>query len=169
MRNRLVLCAVLVTGGVAHAETAVKVPSCLDALYALSDYWYCLQGYDAPQCTPPPVSQCWDFEPGYAMSGSFAMTGNAFLSQPTVGDNVAASRVVQWQPSPVTSGTSVYQDLSSVGGDYWNVPYPIGNQGTQWIGRAADRSREQARDHSRDRGRRPRQPLHGKLFVAGRR
>ncbi len=134
MRNRLVLCAVLVTGGVAHAETAVKVPSCLDALYALSDYWYCLQGYDAPQCTPPPVSQCWDFEPGYAMSGSFAMTGNAFLSQPTVGDNVAASRVVQWQPSPVTSGTSVYQDLSSVGGDYWNVPYPIGNQGTQWIG-----------------------------------
>ena len=64
---------------------------------------------------PKLVLENWDFSQGLA---GWTKTGNAFDNQPTYGDNVTASRV--WK--------------SPLGGDYWDVPYPIGNNGLPWIG-----------------------------------
>ena len=57
----------------------------------------------------------WNFTNG--LSG-WTKTGNAFDNQPTVGNNVTASRVRK----------------SPIGGDYWDVPFPIGNKDLPWIG-----------------------------------
>lgn len=62
----------------------------------------------------------WDFENGLT---GWTASGNAFIDprgprQPVFGDNVNADRI-----RPV-----------ALGGDYWNVPYPIGQHGQYWIG-----------------------------------
>lgn len=57
----------------------------------------------------------WDFSNGLL---GWTATGTAFNNQPTVGDNVVASRV----------------GFGNIGGDYWNLPYPIGNKALAWIG-----------------------------------
>lgn len=59
----------------------------------------------------------WDFEDG--LDGwEQQKDSTAFLHQPTCGDNVMASRVLRMQ----------------LGGNYWDVPYPIGHHGQHWIG-----------------------------------
>jgi len=57
----------------------------------------------------------WDYSTGTL---GWAKTGAAFDNQPTVGDNVFASRI----------------GFGRVGGDYFDVPYPIGNNGKSWLG-----------------------------------
>ncbi len=67
--------------------------------------------------------------PGLEIKGGLAgwtKTGTAFASQPTFGDNVMAQRVF----------------FSPLGGDYWHIPYPIGNQGKPWIGTYENRPTE---------------------------
>ncbi len=62
--------------------------------------------------------QNWDFERGDL---SFWMAeGDAFSNQPIRGDRISTSRV-----QPV-----------SLGGDYWDVPYPIGTHDDYWVGSA---------------------------------
>lgn len=65
--------------------------------------------------TPPPAAPNWDFSQGTL---GWEKTGTAFDNQPTVGDNVYAARI----------------GVGKIGGDYFNVPYPIGNNGKPWIG-----------------------------------
>ena len=65
----------------------------------------------------------WDFTEGLR---GWTKTGTAFDSQPTIGDNITTSRVHK----------------SIIGGDYWDVPYPIGNKGLPWIGTFEDHSQE---------------------------
>jgi len=60
----------------------------------------------------------WDFEMGDL--SSWTAEGDAFTNQPICGDTVTTSRV-----RPVT-----------LGGDYWDVPYPIGYHGNYWVGTA---------------------------------
>lgn len=63
-------------------------------------------------------SENWDFEMGNL---SFWSTeGDAFSNQPVCGDRVSTIRV-----APVT-----------LGGDYWDGPYPIGHHGDYWVGSA---------------------------------
>jgi hypothetical protein len=55
----------------------------------------------------------------------WAATGAAFANQPTIGDNVLAERM---RPD-------MRLENNGIGGDYWKkIPYPIGHQGTGWIG-----------------------------------
>jgi hypothetical protein len=67
----------------------------------------------------PDVS--WDFEAGLR---GWVKTGDAFDSQPTYGDNVVLSRLGLSYP---------------LGGDYWDVPTSVGQQGSYWIGTYEDR------------------------------
>ena len=57
----------------------------------------------------------WDFTNGLT---GWTKTGTAFNNQPTVGNNVTTARVRR----------------SPIGGDYWDVPFPIGNKDMPWIG-----------------------------------
>ncbi len=86
----------------ARAETAVKVQSCADAELAVFIHDLC-QSNGWGNCVAPPTSQCWDFEPttGLHDFGAWTMSGNAFMNQPTFGDNVTAARVLQTQASPL--------------------------------------------------------------------
>jgi microsomal dipeptidase-like Zn-dependent dipeptidase len=138
MKHLLAGALILAASTGARADTAVKELSCVDAMTAISWYDTCvwMNGGDPSACTPPAASRCWDFEDDTGIAfGSWTMTGAAFATQPTKGDNVAAWRVLQTQTSPLhpTSGT-VLDDLYGIGGDYWNTPYPIGNQGEAWLG-----------------------------------
>ena len=66
----------------------------------------------------------WDFEDGLA---GWTATGDAFASQPTLGDNVTTARV----------RTEMTLARGGIGGDYWRrVPYPIGHHLEAWIGTA---------------------------------
>lgn len=56
-----------------------------------------------------------DLKPGLV---GWTKTGTAFNTQPTQGDNVNASRL----------------GIARLGGDYWQLPFPIGNKGQAWIG-----------------------------------
>jgi hypothetical protein len=60
----------------------------------------------------------WDFEIGDL--SFWSAEGGAFSNQPVHGDRVSTARVC-----PVT-----------LGGDYWDVPYPIGHHGNYWVGSA---------------------------------
>jgi microsomal dipeptidase-like Zn-dependent dipeptidase len=73
----------------------------------------------------PDTSGCelgWDFEDGTLQGWSILSTPGtqAFTDQPTYGENVSATRT-----------TSLASDI---GGDYWQVAYPIGIEGDYWIG-----------------------------------
>lgn len=61
----------------------------------------------------------WDFEQGLL---GWVAGGTAFQEQPVQGDVILAARVRR----------------VPLGGDYWNVPYPIGHHGEAWIGTAED-------------------------------
>jgi hypothetical protein len=64
----------------------------------------------------------WDFEEGLA---GWTPTGDAFTSQPTLGDNVVAARVRM----------DMTLERGGIGGDYWKrVPYPIGHHLDAWVG-----------------------------------
>ncbi len=65
-----------------------------------------------------PLENNWDFEAGNL--SFWVAAGDAFKNQPTYGDSVTTARV-----RPVT-----------LGGDYWDVPYPIGQHGDYWVGTA---------------------------------
>ena len=78
-----------------------------------------------PADPPSPPAGNYDFEQG--LSGWHAL-GDAFANQPTYGNAVLTHRV---RPSPL-------------GGDYWDVPYPIGHHGSYWIGTAENRPGPQA-------------------------
>jgi microsomal dipeptidase-like Zn-dependent dipeptidase len=92
---------------------------------------------DPPAKDPPPKdpkggkavpkaggSRNWDFESGLA---GWTATGDAFTSQPTVGDNVLAGRV----------RTEMTLARGGIGGDYWRgVSHPIGHHLEAWIGTA---------------------------------
>lgn len=67
-----------------------------------------------------------DFTGGLA---GWTKTGAVFDNQPTIGDNVFAARI---------------RFGNAVGGDYWNVPYPIGNNGKPWIGTFENHNEEGA-------------------------
>ena len=58
----------------------------------------------------------WDFEFGLSQ---WTASGDAFTNQPTYGDCLPTASI------PGAGGT--------VGGDYWNVPYPVGHHGGSWI------------------------------------
>src|SRR2546426_8344424 len=60
----------------------------------------------------------WDFEAGNL--SFWVAGGDAFKNQPTYSDSVTTARV-----RPVT-----------LGGDYWDIPYPIGHHGDYWVGTA---------------------------------
>ena len=72
---------------------------------------------DAPR---PEVFRNWDFEDFGIGLRDWTRTGNAFLNQPTYGENVSVERV---------NAAAV-----PLGGDYWRGPYPTGIQGRYWIG-----------------------------------
>lgn len=136
--------AIFIPAATAHAETAVKEQSCADVASATSWYQTCLYlygSYGPAYCAPPPTTQCWDFETGGLTGTGWTTSGSAFANQPTWGDNVAAWRTLQTQGSPLhpTSGT-LLDDLNAIGGDYWNSPYPIGHQGSSWVGTYENRS-----------------------------
>jgi microsomal dipeptidase-like Zn-dependent dipeptidase len=103
----------------AAAETAVKVQSCAEAHAAFSA---------SPSAA---TKHCWDFETGLwdYFGGQWYGTLD---DQPTYGDNVSADRALQGSPAAV--------DLTAIGGDYWRTPYPIGHQGSYWIGTRERRS-----------------------------
>lgn len=66
----------------------------------------------------------WDFEYGLK---DWTRTGNAFDSQPTLGDNVHVQRVAELRD----------QAAEFIGGDYWkDLEFPIGHHGDHWIGTA---------------------------------
>ncbi|MEQ1762079.1 MAG: hypothetical protein ABL984_02930 [Pyrinomonadaceae bacterium] len=93
--------------------------------------------YPAPAASPNPgdtaPDQCdetpgrnWDFEEGRF---GWTPTGTAFSNQPTLGDNVVASRV----------RTDMMLAAGGVGGDYWwRIPYPIGHHLNYWVGTYED-------------------------------
>ena len=60
----------------------------------------------------------WDFEMGDL--SFWSVEGDAFSNQPVRGDSISTIRV-----APVT-----------LGGDYWDGPYPIGHHGDYWVGSA---------------------------------
>ncbi len=75
-------------------------------------------------------AQVWGFEAGMLTTawGNWTLEGNAFRNQPTYGDNVLTARVA----------------AVALGGDYWNVPYEIGNKGNFWIGTYENRHQADA-------------------------
>lgn len=74
----------------------------------------------------------WDFETG--LQGWTKTSGNAFNNQPTYGENISTWRVRKAELSPDGLAPSFKTNIDNVGGDYWDVPYPIGIQGDHWIG-----------------------------------
>jgi microsomal dipeptidase-like Zn-dependent dipeptidase len=71
---------------------------------------------------PPIGIENWGFEHGLH---GWEKTGNAFDHQPTLGDNVAAKRVIN-------ASTSYRMPLE---GDYWHdVGFPVGHKGAKWVG-----------------------------------
>ncbi|MGE5700813.1 MAG: hypothetical protein ACM3VU_00190 [Arthrospira platensis] len=74
--------------------------------------------YLRPATAPHAELLTWDFERASRL-GWTGWDEPAFHSQPTFGPNVRAGRVVAAPP---------------LGGDYWDVAYPLGNSGNYWIG-----------------------------------
>jgi len=151
MRRRIRVLLGLVAFGAgattAHAETARQVESCTDALYAPMLNAMCVGAWQDPAgcdaAYPVYTSQCWDFELGLGDTGfgAWAASGDAFANQPVYGDNIEARRATAAQVSGLVTARTVLADLDGIGGDYWNVAYPIGHQGDRWIGTFEHRPR----------------------------
>jgi microsomal dipeptidase-like Zn-dependent dipeptidase len=111
-----------------RGETPVRLESCAE----VAAQWNAFRTYGGAE---PNTSQCWDFENAFEIGmgdpyfGPWSRSGNSFNTQPTYGDNVQAWRVLQ------EASNHVQRDqLNGIGGDYWQVPYPIGHQGQYWVG-----------------------------------
>ncbi len=127
-----ILALVLSIPGSLAAQGLARVQSCAEASALLSAYNACVATLGASCTLPKPSTQvCWDFENGVMWPG---VTGTAFSTQPTFGDNVKASRVLQADVIQPGQSRTRDADLKAIGGDYWNVPYPIGHQGNYWVG-----------------------------------
>jgi microsomal dipeptidase-like Zn-dependent dipeptidase len=135
MRCRVLklVAAVLVVSSAAvlEAQGIASVQSCAEAQALLDEYAAC-QGTGSCSLPAPATARCWDFEDGTLQGWTAA--GDAFTEQPTYGDNVKASRVMQSDAAQPGQGTTRFADLQAIGGDYWNGPYAIGHQGRFWIG-----------------------------------
>ncbi len=106
-----------------------------------------------------PDTRHWDFEDG-TLQGWVA-TGAAFDSQPTYGNNVSTRRAMQRDADFMAL-------VDSIGGDYWNGPYPIGIQGQYWIGTYENRPNRGA-EWSAVQGDSPRGTLTSPEFTLGKR
>ena len=70
----------------------------------------------------------WNFEDGLQ---GWKAEGNAFTHQPIDGPTILTSRVIKGGRY-----AKLETQLSELGGQYWDVPYPINIQGRKWIGTA---------------------------------
>lgn len=105
-----------------------------------------------PSASPAPCN--WGFEQGLEGWTEEAPHEGAFTEQPTYGHNVTARRALERAGRP------------SLGGDYWDVPYPIGHVGDYWIG-TFERRPTPAQTWATTRGDRPRGSLRSPLFRIG--